>query len=82
MQFGKVQGIALMVLGIILIGIQAMLAVPRTPAGAAGEAAPKTAETKTSIVPGIVGAISLIGGIAIFATARRTDEPPPKDAVK
>jgi hypothetical protein len=82
MQFGKVQGIALMVLGIILIGIQATLAVPRTPAGASAEAAPKTAETKTSIVPGIVGAISLIGGIAVFATARRTNEPPPKDAVK
>jgi hypothetical protein len=39
-------------------------------------------ETKTSIVPGIVGAISLVGGIVVFATARRTDEPPPKDAVK
>jgi hypothetical protein len=82
MQFGKIQGIALMVLGIILLGIQAMLAVPKTPSSASTEAAPKTVETKTSIVPGIVGTISLVGGIVVFATARRTDEPPPKDAVK
>jgi hypothetical protein len=82
MQFGKIQGIALMVLGIILLGIQAMLAVPKTPSSASTEAAPNPVESKTSVVPGIVGAISLIGGIAIFATARRSDEPPPEDAVK
>jgi hypothetical protein len=82
MQFGKIQGIALVVLGIILLGIQTALVVPKTPSGVSTEAAPKTVESKTSLVPGIVGAISLIGGIAVFVTARRTDEPPPKDAVK
>jgi hypothetical protein len=42
---------------------------------------PKTVETKTSIVPGLVGTISLVRGIAIFATTGHTDEPPLKDAV-
>jgi len=43
---------------------------------------PKTVEAKTSIVPGLVGTISLVGDIAIFATAGHTDELPLKDAVK
>jgi uncharacterized membrane protein HdeD (DUF308 family) len=82
MQFGRIQGIALMVLGIIVIAIQAMTIAPRAPAGAPTEAATKTAESKTSYVPGIVGAISIIAGVAVFATARHTDEPPPEDTVK
>jgi hypothetical protein len=43
---------------------------------------PKMVETKTSIVLGLVGTISLVGGIAIFATAGHTDEPPLKYAFK
>src|ERR1700730_653112 len=53
LQFGRIPGIALMVLGIILIAIEAMIIAPTTPAGAAREATTKTVETKTSYGPGI-----------------------------
>jgi hypothetical protein len=33
-------------------------------------------------LPGIVGAGSLVAGIALFVTARRRDEPDPKNQVK
>jgi hypothetical protein len=79
MQFGRIS--ALVVLGMILLGIQAMLVVRKTPTSVPSETAPKTVESKTSLIPEIVGAICLIGGVATFATARRADEPPPKDAV-
>jgi zinc transporter ZupT len=84
MQFGKIQGIALLALGFILIAIQAMVALaPSHNAAEPTEAATKTVEKKTtSFLPGIVGAISLIGGLAILVTARRADEPPPTKAVK
>jgi hypothetical protein len=39
-------------------------------------------EHKTSSLPGVIGAASLIVGIVVFATARRKDEPDPKHAVK
>jgi hypothetical protein len=82
MQFGKVQGIALMALGFLLIGIQAMVLMsPRNDVGRT-EGSTKTVESKISMVPGIVGGVSLIAGYWIFFTARRSDEPAPKDAVK
>jgi hypothetical protein len=82
MQWGRIQGLALMVLGLILIAMQVMIIMPKTPASAPSEAAPKMVETKTSYLPGIVGVVSLIAGVAVFATARHTDEPPPEDTVK
>ena len=83
MQFGRIQGIALAVLGLILIAIQVMVSMaPRKNVAAPAQAATKTVESKSSLLPGIVGAISLIGGLAIFATAGRSDEPPPENAVK
>jgi hypothetical protein len=82
MQFGRIQGIALMVLGLILIAMQVTIIMPKTPASAPSEAATKMVETKTSYLPGIVGVISLIAGVAVFTTARHNDEPPPEDTVK
>jgi hypothetical protein len=83
MQFGRIQGIAFIVLGIVLVAIQAMIAMaPQRDASATTEIQTKTVEKKTtSLVPGIVGAISLIGGLAILATARRSDQPPPDKTV-
>ena len=82
MQFGRTFGFALMVLGLILCTLQLMwYGVPlRKPSNAA-----PTVSTElhvTSSLPGIVGAGSLVIGIALFVTARRRDEPNPKYKVK
>jgi hypothetical protein len=81
MQFGRTFGLALVVLGILLFGFQAVLVVtPRKNSQATGVTA--NAEHRTNPLPGIVGAGSLIIGIAMLTTARRKDEPEPKHAVK
>jgi hypothetical protein len=91
MQFGKVHGIALVVLGLILIGVQVSFAFAGK--NMTGEPSPQSSPTSRSAPPpepahqfgplaGILGAISLCGGIAIFATAHRRDEPPAQHAVK
>ena len=83
MQFGKVQGIALLVLGLVLILVQFAIAVgPKKDPSAPSQDATKTVESKIGAAPGIVGALFLFGGIAVIATARRRDEPPPQRAVK
>jgi hypothetical protein len=65
------------------MAIQTMVSLaPRKNAAAPTEATTKTVESKTNLVPGIVGAISLVGGVGIFATARRSDKPPPENAIK
>ena len=82
MQFGRISGIALIVLGIWLCGLQfAQYLTPhKTPA--APNQSVTTPEHKTSLLPGIIGAVSLVAGVVMFATARRTDEPDSKHAVK
>jgi hypothetical protein len=83
MQFGKIHGIALVVLGLFLLAVQAFMLMGPPKAGAhEPEATTKTVETKPTLLPGIVGGISLIAGVWIFRTARRSDQPPPKDTVK
>ena len=56
MQFGRMHGIALAVLGFILLGIQGMLYMPtgKVPAGATGSSSPAV-EHKTNPVVGILG---------------------------
>ena len=81
MQFGRTFGLALIVLGVLLFGLQALLVVtPRN--NNQGTEGTTNAERRMNPLPGIVGAGSLIIGIALFAKARRTDEPEPKHAVK
>jgi hypothetical protein len=86
MQFGRLYGAGLIILGIILCGLQfahymAPPAKEATPDQT--EARPTTkSEHVTSFLPGIVGVGSFVAGIALFATARRRDEPDPKHAVK
>ena len=83
MQFGRVYGIGLIILGIILCILQFVhyMAPPKR--------VTEQTETRTSTryhvrssLPGIVGAGSLVAGIALFVTARRKDEPDPKYKVK
>lgn len=80
MQFGRTFGLALIVLGVLLFGLQAALVVTPRNNSQGTEAA--NIERRTNPLPGIVGAGSLFIGIALFAKARRTDEPDPKHAVK
>jgi len=81
MQFGRISGIALIVLGIVLCGLQAVLLVTPKKDRQAPEAT-TAAEHRPSSLSGLVGAGSLIAGIAILATGRRRDEPDQKYAVK
>lgn len=82
MQFGKVSGLGLIILGILLClfqftqwALSQKLASPPDQSSAAPH-------QKVSPVPGLVGAGLVIVGIALLATARRRDEPPPQHAVK
>jgi hypothetical protein len=83
MQFGKIHGVALVILGTVLLCIQAMLYfTPKEVSGGAIETSITKTERKTNPVAGILGVVSLIAGIAIFSTARRADEPEAKHAVR
>jgi hypothetical protein len=82
MQFGRVYGLGLIVLGVILCLLQFVryASQPKT------DVNPAHTENKSAHIvssfPGIVGAGSLVAGIALFVTARRKDEPNPKYRVK
>lgn len=83
MQFGKVNGIALFVLGMILLLVQFVIitGVRRDEGKDVRDTTP-TVESKMSYAPGIIGGIFLLGGIWVIYTSRRSDEPPPERAVK
>jgi uncharacterized membrane protein YfcA len=89
MQFGRIHGIALIVLGLLLIVLQidfsfagrSEVNTPSQPASASTEIQ-RPQPTRLGPLAGIIGAASLIGGFVIFATARRRDEPPAQRAVK
>jgi hypothetical protein len=82
MQFGKIHGIALVVLGIFLFGVQGLLSVMPRHRDLPAESSLRTIEHKTTSLPAIIGAASLVLGIALLFTARRRDEPDAKHAVK
>jgi hypothetical protein len=83
MQFGRVHGIALVVLGVVLLGFQAMrYMTPKPVVTGPNQSSISQTEHKTNPAVGIIGLISLIAGGAIIATARRADEPEAKHAVK
>jgi len=86
MQFGRIYGIGLIGLGILLCIFQVILymAPPKKEVGPAQTETTTAAkpERVTSSLPGIIGAGSLGIGIVLFVTARRKDEPEPKHAVK
>ena len=86
MQFGRIHGIALIVLGVILIGLQFNLALasknepsePAQPSAVTVQPHPH----RFGPLAGIIGGVSLVAGIAVFATARRPDEPDIEHAVR
>jgi len=80
MQFGRISGIALMILGALLLAFQATAFLSSSSVNPT--ASTQEQPHKTTPLPAIVGAVSLILGVALFATARRRDEPDPKHAVK
>jgi hypothetical protein len=82
MQFGKFQGSLLAVLGLLLVALQAyfyhLFAVTAQPNSNS------TGGIQATHGPwvGIIGALCLAGGAAIYFTAQRRDEPHPDNAVK
>jgi hypothetical protein len=83
MQFGKIHGVALALLGAILLCIQAILYMaPRQVVRGPTQSSLPNVETKTNPVVGILGVVSLVAGVAVFATGRRADEPEANHAVK
>jgi hypothetical protein len=86
MQFGRIYGMGLIILGIILCVLQFVHYMEPHKS----DVVPAQTETRTitqadrvrSSLPGIVGAGSLVAGIALFITARRKDEPNPRYKVK
>jgi hypothetical protein len=82
MQFGKITGVGLIVLGILLCGLQFMQYVTPPKSPAAADPLMARPEHKTSALPGLIGAACLVVGIVVLVTARRRDEPDPEHAVK
>ena len=72
MQFGGLYGTGLMILGIILCVFQFIQYTSSNKERLAQtETRPVRPEPVRSSLPGIVGAASLVGGFALFVTARR-----------
>jgi hypothetical protein len=82
MQFGKIHGIALAILGIVLLGVQTVYYVMPMHAISGPTAVSRTVPDAVNPLFGIVGLISLLVGVAIVLTANRRDEPDRKNAIK
>ena len=83
MQFGRIHGIALFVLGLVLVLVQAAISLsPRRETEAPARDITPSVESKMTFAPGILGGIFLLGGIWVIFTSRRSDEPPAERAVK
>lgn len=82
MQFGRIHGIALAILGIGLLGIQTVYYMMPTNAVTDPTALSQTAHHAVNPLIGIIGLVLLLVGVAIVATANRRDETDRKNAVK
>jgi len=88
MQFGRIHGIALIVLGITLMGVQLNFMMASTNKNEVAQPAPSTVSEprrdtyRFNPLPGILGMWSLLTGVVVFATARRRDEPDPEHRVR
>ena len=81
-QLGKIHGFALIVLGVILFGLQAMLYMtPKQVVTGPPESPTTKVGHETYPAPGILGLVCLTAGVAILATRRRADELEAKNAV-
>jgi hypothetical protein len=89
MQFGKIHGISLIVLGLVLIVLQFEFALagrrdinPSAQGQAASIPEQQAHPHRLGPLVGIVGAVTLVAGLVVFATAGRRDEPDAQHAVK
>jgi hypothetical protein len=82
MQFGRIHGIALAVLGTVLLGIQTMYYMMPTNVISGPTGVSQTPHHAVNPIFGIVGLLLLLVGAAIVVTANRRDEPDRKHAVK
>ena len=81
-QLGKIHGFALIALGVILFGLQAMLYMtPKQVVTGPPESPTTKVGHETYPAPGILGSVCLKAGVAILATRRRADELEAKNAV-
>jgi hypothetical protein len=78
----RIHGIALAILGIVLLGIQTMYYLMSTQAIRGPTRVSQTAHHAVNPVFGIFGLLSLLVGVAVVATANRRDEPDRKNAAK
>jgi len=85
MQFGRIHGIALIVLGLILIALQVDLTLANKRdihPPVMGDRPVQMRAHGLGPLAGFVGGASLIAGFAIFFTTQWRDEPDPKNAIK
>ena len=82
MQFGKIHGIALAILGIVLLGIQTAYYMMPTNVVSGPTGVSRTVHHAINPLFGLLGLISLLVGVVIVVTASRRDEPDRKNAVK
>jgi hypothetical protein len=82
-QFGKLIGICLIILGLLLISLQAWSSVfsgqlhpQHVPAAHVQQ------RSDAGHVPGIIGTIVMIAGFVIFGSTRRNDQDRPRNPVK
>ena len=81
MQFGRVMGLSLIAIGILLLVLQGVLFLSSSSVNPA-PSTPPTQKHQPSPLPGAAGLGALVLGAVLFRTARRRDEPDPKHAVK
>ena len=83
MQFGRLSGTLLMTLGIILLGMQFFFVTqPKKDVRVPPQSSQAPSEHGTNPWPGIAAGGLLVAGFLIFVTARRSDQPDPKHAIK
>jgi hypothetical protein len=81
-ELGKIHGFALIALGVILFGLQAMLYMtPKQVVTGSPESPTTKVGHETYPAPGILGSVSLTAGVAILVTRRRADELEAENAV-
>lgn len=82
MQFGKLVGTLLIVLGIVLISIQVWTSISSSQPHPEQVPAQVPQSSGVGHIPGIIGGIVAIAGAAIFVSSRRKDQDRPVHPVK
>ena len=81
-ELGKIHGFALIALGVILFGLQAMLYMtPKQVVTGPPESPTTKVGHETYPAPGILGLVCLTAGVGILVTRRRANELKAKNAV-